>query len=91
MKKRTVITSRTHETFVVRWEKAESRKTFCAACAAEVEMLSVEEAVAVSGLRAREIFRLIESGTIHFIETNDGLMFVCLNSLKRSSQNTNKY
>lgn len=81
MKKRTVITSRTHETFVVRWEKAESRKTFCAVCAAEVEMLSVEEAVAVSKLRAREIFRRIESGAIHFNEMADGLMLVCRQSL----------
>lgn len=81
MKKRTIITSRTHEKLVVRWVKAESRKIFCAACAAEVEMLSVEEAVAVSGLWAREIFRLIESGAIHFIETAVGLTLVCLSSL----------
>lgn len=54
-------------------------------------MLVVEAAAAAaSGLTVREIFRLVESGGVHFFETADGLMFVCLNSLKGSSQNKNK-
>lgn len=53
-------------------------------------MLSVADA-AVWGLTLREIFRLVESGAVHFLETDDGLRSVCLNSLKRASQNKNKY
>jgi hypothetical protein len=90
-KRRIVITSQTSERFIVQWKKSANRERFCAVCVAEIEMLKVEEAAIVSGLTVREIFYRVESGAVHFLETKDGLMFVCLNSLELSSQNKNKY
>jgi hypothetical protein len=54
---------------------------WCERCKAETRMLDVPEAVAVSGLSARTIFRRVESGQLHFTETPEGTLLVCLNSL----------
>jgi hypothetical protein len=51
----------------------------CAQCACG--MLMLEEAVAVSEVSSREIYRRAEAGSLHFKETADGLLLVCLNSL----------
>jgi hypothetical protein len=53
-------------------------KGFCGACNAVVEMLPAEAAALLTGLGEREIFRLIETGEIHFIEAER--VFVCRNS-----------
>jgi hypothetical protein len=42
--------------------------------------MSLAETASLNGLRAREIFRLVESGEIHFRETLEGLLFICPNS-----------
>ena len=46
-------------------------------------MLRSEEAAAVAGVSTRVIYRLIEAGAIHYIETPAGLLRVCLNSVLR--------
>ena len=40
-------------------------------------MLRPEEAAALAGLTAREVYRLAEAGSIHFAETADGLLLIC--------------
>jgi hypothetical protein len=52
---------------------------FCEQCGATVQMLTVEVAAALSGLGEREIFRLIETSEIHFVEAER--VFICPNSL----------
>jgi hypothetical protein len=44
-------------------------------------MATPEEASRLTGLTCREISRRVEAGRVHFIETTDGLLFVCLKSL----------
>jgi hypothetical protein len=44
-------------------------------------MLLLEEAVAVGEVSSRVIYRLVEAGALHFSETQDGLLLVCLKSL----------
>ena len=51
----------------------------CEKCAGG--MLTLEEAVAVAGVSSRVIHRRVEMGAVHFDETPDGLLLVCLNAL----------
>lgn len=54
---------------------------FCSKCGKEGIFITTEQAVFHFGLSAREIFRLAEAGLIHFYENENGLMFVCANSM----------
>ena len=67
--KRITITTESREIFIIRQRGAEIFLDFCAGCAAEVEMLTLDAAIVLSGIAAREIVRLAESGAIHFRET----------------------
>jgi hypothetical protein len=51
---------------------------FCERCNAFVEMLPPQAAAVLTGLGEREIFRLIETGEIHFLEAER--VFVCRDS-----------
>jgi hypothetical protein len=44
-------------------------------------MLTPEEAAAFAQSTARHIYRRVEAGELHSIETNDGALRVCVNSL----------
>jgi hypothetical protein len=48
-------------------------------------MVTADEAASQAGLSARAIYQLIEARALHFIETPDRLVFVCLNSLGKLS------
>ena len=73
MKRSTEITLETEEVVAV---KARHGFTgFCRGCNSFVEMLSTEAAALLTGLREREIFQLIETGEIHFVEAER--VFVC--------------
>ena len=51
----------------------------CGECAGG--LLTLEEAVAVAGVTSRAIHRWVEAEALHFAETPEGLLLVCLNSL----------
>ena len=48
-------------------------------------MLSVDEAALSMQVNSRTIFRLAESGGLHFSETPEGLMLICSADLHRFS------
>lgn len=52
---------------------------FCPVCGETVGLATPLIASAIHGSNEREIFRLIESGVVHFIE--EDRLLVCLNSL----------
>ncbi|OLE52158.1 MAG: hypothetical protein AUG51_19580 [Acidobacteria bacterium 13_1_20CM_3_53_8] len=54
---------------------------WCDECGQHANMLSLEEAVAVTGLSPQEICRKVGADALHFRERADGLLFICLNSL----------
>jgi len=58
-----------------------STQRWCDQCAQQVESLSPEEAATVVGRQVRAIYRQVEAGQLHFTETPDGLVWICLNSL----------
>jgi hypothetical protein len=78
--KRKIINFETREFLLVHKMKDEA-VSLCAGCNAETVWLTPEQAVIVTGLSAREIFRRVESGDLHFKETQDGFLFICAKSL----------
>lgn len=71
---------------VVLISKRESSPTaWCAACASRVRMVTVDEAARLARLSARTIYRWVEAGRLHFTETPDGRLFICLSSLSRKT------
>ncbi len=55
---------------------------WCDECAAKAQMLAPNEAAAILPTTALAIFRGVEAGDLHFIETASGALFVCRNSLE---------
>ncbi|MEW6207830.1 MAG: hypothetical protein AB1631_05645 [Acidobacteriota bacterium] len=74
------ITIETERIFVLS-RRGSAIERWCDGCGEQVFMLRPEEAAVLTGISTRAIYRLIEDGLIHFVETADGLLLVCLNSL----------
>jgi hypothetical protein len=77
--KKTKITIQTDKVTVIR--RRCRRVKWCESCATPVEMMSPDEAAAISSLSLRAIFRLVEANQLHFTETADGQLWICFNSL----------
>lgn len=45
-------------------------------------MLNLDSALSLTGISTRKIFRLIENGEAHSLETTSGQLLVCRNSLQ---------
>ena len=75
-----IITVETWRKTVLR--RQSHRKTaWCEMCAAQVEMLSAEQAAQISGSTELTIFRQVENGELHFTETPEGNLLICGGSL----------
>ena len=79
--KKILITTESHEVFIVRLGGGSNIKGFCAPCAGEVDLLTIDEAVSFSALGTRELIRRIERGAVHAVETASGHLLVCRSSL----------
>ena len=64
--------------------RGERFEAYCTACEATVEMAAPQAAAILAHTTEREIFRLVEAGGVHFVETDR--VFVCLRSLTERSQ-----
>ena len=80
MKKRTKITIETHRVQIIRRRK-QAVQAWCPECSATVPMLTPEEAAALVNVTSRTIYRRVETGELHFTETPEGALLICLNSL----------
>jgi hypothetical protein len=79
--KRILITTESHEIFIIRINDKDKIHGYCETCVAETVMLRIDEAVSETGLNALKIFRLVENGGIHFIETATGHLLICAKSI----------
>ncbi len=81
MKKRK--TSITVETERVIWlrKRRGLTLTWCPECGEQTRMVSTDEAALLAHVSMRDIYRLVDAARIHFAETPDGLLRVCLKSL----------
>ena len=55
---------------------------WCARCGRKVEMLEPRQAVKAGRVSERVIYRWVEEGKLHFLESSDGELLICLKSLE---------
>jgi hypothetical protein len=80
-KKTTIVTFESRERMTIR--RGEQRFVgWCERCGAEVLMVSTNEAASLSRTNTRSIFRGVESGELHFLESETGELMVCSKSLR---------
>jgi len=77
-KQKIEITIETDQILVIRRSSA---RAWCQRCAAPVELLTTEETSTATGADLQTIRHLAVNGPIHPVETDDGRLFICLNSL----------
>jgi hypothetical protein len=80
MKRKIEIAFETKKTIVWR-RRPETVEVWCQSCAAQSLMLDAQHAALHTGLSLRQICRQVETGSLHFIETEEGLLLICLTSL----------
>jgi len=57
---------------------------WCGPCATIAPMVTPEHAARLLGTAPRAIYRLVESGGVHFTEIDSGGLLVCVNSLPQT-------
>ena len=82
IKRRTEITVEMDRIFVIRRHE-EPVLARCAVCGGQTKMVTADEAAAHSRVSSRTIYRWIETEKIHFMESREGTLLICLRSLDR--------
>ena len=82
---RTTVTVESSEVLVIR-KPGGSVLAWCPGCAVETAMIRPEAAAVLTGLSTRTIYRRVEANRVHFAETTEGSLLVCLNSLLASRE-----
>ena len=68
------------EVFIVRrWQRPFAG--WCAACGRQVRMVTPDEAASILRVSSRLIYRRVEDDSLHFMETAEGRLLICSNSL----------
>ena len=80
--KKILITTESREIFIVRFNRKTGVRGYCAECARETEMMTLDEAVSLTFTATREMIRQIDAGKIHALETASGHLLICRNSLE---------
>lgn len=79
--KRILITTSIREIFIIRKIASGTLREPCAECAADVQMLTLDEAVTLTGTSTRELMWRAAAGQIHSVETASGHLIICKRSL----------
>jgi hypothetical protein len=79
MPKHTTITIETESLLILRGRNP--RRAWCPRCAAEGEVIALEEVGIISNLDRSAFEEWVNSGELHRSETADGSTLICLNSL----------
>jgi len=79
-KRQTKITVENHEVLIIR-QRQRRQLSWCPGCDVEAEMITAEQAALLSGFSLRAICRRVEADQLHSVETDDGMLYICLNSL----------
>ena len=74
--RQTTITVETHEVWSIAREHVRVKCTEC-----DAQMITPEDAATIAGTGMRTVYRLIEAGMIHYVETPAGTVLVCVVSL----------
>jgi hypothetical protein len=85
MAKHMKITIETESLFILQGRS--SRRAWCPRCAAEGEMIALENAGVISNLEQPALEEWLNSGQLHRSQAIDGSTLICLNSLLARVQN----
>jgi hypothetical protein len=85
MAKRTAITIETDSLLILRGRS--STRAWCSRCAAEVEMIAMEDTGVISNLDQPALEDWLNSKELHRLRTANGSTLTCLNSLLARVQN----
>ncbi|HEY3027987.1 MAG TPA: hypothetical protein VGJ55_17695 [Pyrinomonadaceae bacterium] len=80
-RKRTEITIEVDEMIYAVNHRQRLASTWCSACGDVAPMITPEEAAAMTQVTVRTVNQRVEAGHVHFVETPDGRLWVCVNSL----------
>lgn len=81
MKKlRKISVTSVHERFLRISRTGSTENPRCPCCFGRTMMISPDAAAVITALTVRSIYRLVESGEVHFIEEPNGIL-VCVRSL----------
>jgi hypothetical protein len=86
MPKHTRITIETESLLILRGRN--SRRAWCPQCAAEAEVIALEEVGVISNLDQSAFEQWVNSPELHRLETPTGSTLICLNSLLARVQKT---
>lgn len=81
--KRTEITVEVDELIQVTADPRWLVQAWCSACGTEATLVTPAQAAVAAGVSVRTINQWVESDRVHFIETEDGLLLICVSSLER--------
>jgi hypothetical protein len=84
--KKTKITIETESLLIL--HRCSSERAWCPRCAAQVEMITLENTGVISNLELAELSDWLNSDELHRTQTPDGSSLICLNSLLARVQNT---
>ncbi len=79
-KRKTKITVETERLVIVR-RREKDESGWCGRCEAKVRIITPEEAAVAAHVSTRTIYRWIEAERLHFTETPEGFLRICLDSL----------
>jgi hypothetical protein len=80
-RRRTEKTVEIHEVYVIS-QTSGPLPALCAECSAgDAIMVAAEQAAVIASVPARAIYRWVESGMVHYRESPDGSLVVCVKSL----------
>ena len=86
MTKRRVEITFERERLIVVGSRSVSVTDWCEGCGARARMVMPDEAARLADLTARTIYRLVEARRLHFLESSEAGLLVCLESLKQTVQ-----
>jgi len=55
---------------------------WCSDCGRKVQMLTPDQAATLANVSSRTIYRRVEAGEMHYLETADRHLLVCANSIE---------
>ena len=85
-KKRTEIAIEIDEVVFVKAFSNLAAMAWCVGCANEVLMVTPAQAAVIARVSVRDINRRVEAGVVHFLETPEGQLLVCVDSLDSTSE-----
>lgn len=86
--KKILIQTETREIIILRAGAAGGITGYCEQCGRDAYLLTLDQAVSLTGLSTKELFELSEKGSVHAIETESRHLLVCAESIGKPGLNS---